>query len=84
MNKSNGPARTLYRVEFVLLITNERQLWSNYLDLSGAEEAAYGLITSGHAVEAEVFAVVTGGAKTSVYHARKERDGAILTRRTAQ
>ncbi|MGH9940216.1 MAG: hypothetical protein ACREAM_28580 [Blastocatellia bacterium] len=76
--------RTLYRVEFVLPITNERQLWSNYLNLRDAEEAAYGLITSGHAVETEVFAVTNGGQRTSVYHARREKDGAILTRRTNQ
>ena len=67
-----------------MVITNERQLWSNYFNLTDAEEAAYGLITSGHAVETEVFAVATGGQKVSVYHARQDRDGAILTRRTAQ
>jgi len=76
--------RSLYRVEFVAPITNERQLWSNYLNLSDAEEAAYGLITSGHAVETEVFAVANGGHKTSVYHARLEKDGAILVRRNDQ
>ena len=76
--------QVLYRVEFVLPITNERQLWSNYLNLTDAEEAAYGLITSGHAVETEVFAVAPRGQKVSVYHARQDRDGAILTRRTAQ
>jgi len=27
---------SLYRVEFVLPITNERQLWSNYLNLRDA------------------------------------------------
>jgi hypothetical protein len=78
------PQQTLYRVEFVLPITNERQLWSNYVDLLDAEEVAFGLITSGQAVETEVFAVANGVQKASVYHARKEKDGAILARRTAQ
>ncbi|MGH9936046.1 MAG: hypothetical protein ACREAM_07360 [Blastocatellia bacterium] len=75
---------SLYRVEFILPITNERQLWNNYLNPRDAEEAAYGLITSGHAVETEVFIVATGGHKTSIYHARRERDGAILLRRNSQ
>jgi hypothetical protein len=82
MTETKRQARPLYRVEFVLPITNERQLWSNYLDLRAAEEAAYGLITSGHAVETEVFAV-TSEQKISVYHARLERDGAITVRRTS-
>jgi len=84
MTDNKRQARTLYRVEFVLPITNERQLWSNYLDLRAAEEVAYGLITSGHAIETEVFAVMDGGQKASVYHARLERDGAITVRRTSQ
>jgi hypothetical protein len=82
MTDTKRQTRPLYRVEFVLPITYERQLWSNYLDLRAAEEAAYGLITSGHAVETEVFAVTNGGQKASVYHARQEKDGAILVRRT--
>lgn len=78
--------RPLYRVEFVLALTNERQLWSNYLDQREAEEAAYGLITSGHATEAEIFAVTGPGPehKTSIYRARLERDGSITVRRNSQ
>ena len=77
-------AASLYRVEFVLPIINDRQLWSNYIKLRDAEEAAYGLITSGHAIETEVFAIQPGGAKTSIYHAKQASDGAILTRRNSQ
>jgi hypothetical protein len=84
MTDTKRQTRPLYRVEFVLPITNERQLWSNYLDLRAAEEAAFGLITSGHAVETEVLAVTDGGQKTSIYRARLERDGAITVRKTSQ
>lgn len=83
MTDTNRQARPLYRVEFTLPITNERQLWSNYLDQRAAEEVAYGLITSGHAIETEVF-IVTSEQKISIYRARLERDGAITVRKNSQ
>lgn len=80
----NHTAKVLYRVEMVDAVTGKRELWSNYLDQRGAEEAAYGLITSGHAHESEVFTVTDARVKTSIYRAKWERDGAILVRRNAQ
>ncbi len=84
MTDTNRQARPLYRVELEWVITGKRELWSNYLDQGAAEEAAYGLVSSGHAIETEVFAVTNGGQKTSIYRARLERDGAITVRKNSQ
>ncbi|MCG3159727.1 MAG: hypothetical protein JMDDDDMK_00742 [Acidobacteria bacterium] len=79
----NKQARALYRLELVWAITGKRELWSNYLDQRTAEEKAHSLIADGMAGETEVFAV-TEGHKTSIYHARLERDGAITVWRNSQ
>jgi hypothetical protein len=84
MTAAKRQTRPLYRVELVWIITSQRELWSNYLDQCAAEEAAYGLITSGHATETEVFVVTGPDEKTSIYRARLERDGAITVRRKSQ
>jgi len=73
-----------FRVIFRAEPCAKQEPWTVYRNLDDAILAAEGLITSDLAVESEVFSVTGPNESTSVFRILLDRDGAILTRRTAQ